>query len=82
MAKKKRVRLKTQRFWLEKPELSNSWILLRDDYDGVDLQMGDCSRSICWSFGPLGEDRGKQKITKIKAVVDLIYNHYHRESGE
>lgn len=76
MAKK----LRSKRAWLEGQKYSGSWYSLEISTDKMDggylsLSLSDCNRSITWYFGKPGDKRAVAKITKIKKLVDEIYEY-------
>lgn len=68
-----------KREFLESTKHSNSWYHVEDQYEEVSLTLADCNRRVTWSFGAKGSKRGKQKIKKIKKVIDEIYAYLHED---
>lgn len=85
MAKKKyNVKLKSFRTFLEPQEESDSYIRVtvsRESWENgdVSLKLTDCDRRIMWHFGPPGNPRAVAKITKLKEIVDKVYDYLTQE---
>lgn len=71
---------KTKRVWLEKPELSDSYIKVLTGENGwTELKLTDCYRSINWDFGKPGDKRAKKKIAAVKKLIDEVYAFLHEK---
>ena len=79
-----KIKLNSQRFFLESQKDSDSYIKIEVSTDkwnkgDTDLKLADCYRSINWHFGKPGDKRAIAKITKVKQAVDKIYNYLTQE---
>ena len=68
--------MKSKRGFLEPVNGANSWYKVQvNKHDGVELTLADCTRNISWWFGQPGSKEAIAKITKVKALVDEVYDH-------
>lgn len=68
--------MKEKRIFLEPLTYSDSYIrvCIQDDRN-LDLKLSDCDRRIWWHFGRPGSKKAIAKITKVKKIIDEVYNH-------
>lgn len=68
--------MKEKRIFLEHLTSSDSYIRVCIQDDGnLDLKLSDCDRRIWWHFGRPGNKKAIAKITKVKKIIDEVYNH-------
>lgn len=67
--------MKSKRGFLEGIKGANSWYKVSVMDHGLEMTLADCTRSINWWFGKPGENDAIAKITKVKSMVDEVYDH-------